>query len=66
MESPQKFVVKLEYVGEPILTRGDFGEQIKFGHIDTNCEIWVWDSTYGYISLGCLGEHNITDWKLTL
>lgn len=44
------------YVGEPMLTRGEFGERIERGYtldgtegcsINEGC-IYVWDSTYGH------------------
>jgi len=40
---------KFEYIGEPTLTRGDFGEGIRVGYeLDGDGMIHVWDSTYGW------------------
>ena len=43
---------KFEYVGEPTLTRGDFGEGIRNGYeLDNDGMIHVWDSTFGWFSI---------------
>jgi hypothetical protein len=52
--------VKVNYVGEPVLTRGDFGEQVQSGWYYDD-QIYVWDATFGWRQWG---PFDIKDWRL--
>lgn len=55
---------RYEYLGEPTLTRGDYGEQVRYGYnLYHNGYIYVWDATYGWF-LWCSVELGTTsgDW----
>lgn len=52
----------VEYVGETCRTRGEYGEEVRTGRLDSRGVVWVWDSGYGWSSWGSFNE---TDWRKT-
>ena len=48
-EEPQGETTRLQYIGPETQTRGQYGECVRFGHLDSTGAIWVWDSTIGWI-----------------
>ncbi len=44
----EKMFERVKFIGEPELTRGDYGENISFGRMDSDGSVYVWDSTYGW------------------
>lgn len=44
----RKTVEIVEYLGEPSRTRGDYGEEVQTGYLDSRNNIWTWDSTFGW------------------
>ena len=55
---------KFQYIGSDILTRGDFGEGVRFGYeLDGDGMIHVWDSTYGWFTWISIEDGiNCGDW----
>lgn len=51
---------KAIYKGEPVLTRGDYGEEIISGRADET-GVFVWDSAYGWFFFGPISN----DWEIT-
>ena len=43
--------VRVRYVGEPTLTRGEYGERVEFGYV-VNGYIYVWDADFGWFCWG--------------
>jgi hypothetical protein len=53
---------KVNYIGEPCRTRGEFGECIKTGRMDPDEYIYIWDGDYGWT---IWGRYNPTEWEMT-
>ena len=49
MDAPQGETIKMQYTGADICTRGEYGEPVKFGHMDGTGAIYVWDGLVGWI-----------------
>lgn len=48
MDATQGETIKMQYTGADICTRGEYGERVQFGHMDSTGAIYVWDSTVGW------------------
>ena len=53
---------KVVYIGEPIKTRGDYGDLIYSGRLDPDGYVHTWDSTFGWTTWG---KFNPIDWERT-
>jgi hypothetical protein len=43
--------VRVRYVGEPTLTRGEYGERVEFGYA-VGSNVYVWDADFGWSCWG--------------
>ena len=61
-EQPQGETTKMKYTGADICTRGEYGELVQFGHMDSTGAIYVWDSDTGWIFWTVYQGEDDADW----
>lgn len=48
-DEPQDTIKKMKYTGPEMCTRGEYGERVEFGHMDSTGAIYVWDTLIGWV-----------------
>lgn len=64
MNEPKGKTMRVKYIGEERLTRGDLGERVDYGHLDADENVWVWDATFGWQFEGQFEGDEDPNWRI--